>query len=242
MANGHFLGGFDRTPLAIGLLKRANKDTLRQALASTDWDTIIGNENKIENANNNFLEAVIKAAKIVGVPKHKTKAQEKNKETTIGVLLSERNKICTQLENTHNLRGKDRYLELKQLNGINNDLQLLITNEKVINEINLNTKTFFNYANKNRKSKSKIGPLKQGNTFESGPQKMADILSMQYRSVFSKPKTDLTNLKFKSISSPNMEDTELTKEDFQEVLKNLDPSSAPGPDNIPAFFYKDYAE
>ena len=78
MANGHFLGGFDRTPLAMGLLKRVNKDTLRQALTSTDWDTIIGNENKIENANNNFLEAVIKAAKIVRVPKHKTKAQEKN--------------------------------------------------------------------------------------------------------------------------------------------------------------------
>ena len=25
-------------------------------------------------------------------------------------------------------------------------------------------------------------------------------------------------------------------------MKNLDPSSALGPDNIPAFFYKDYAE
>ena len=72
--------------------------------------------------------------------------------------------------------------------------------------------------------------------------KMADILSMQYRSVFSKPKTDLTNLKFKSISSPNLEDVELRKEDFLEAMKNLDPSLAPGPDNIPAFFYKDCAE
>ena len=112
----------------------------------------------------------------------------------------------------------------------------------MINEINPNTKAFFDYANKNRKSKSKIGPLKQGNTFESGPQKMADILSMQYRSVFSKPKTDLTNLKFKSISSPNLEDIELTKKDFLAAMKNLSPSSAPGPDSIPAFFYKDYAE
>ena len=63
-------------------------------------------------------------------------------------------------------RGKNRDVKLRQLNGINNDIQLLITNEeekrekKVINEINLNTKAFFNYANKNRKSKSKIGPLK----------------------------------------------------------------------------------
>ena len=187
-------------------------------------------------------------AKIVGVPKHKTKTQEKNKETTIGVLISERNKICTQLENTHNVRGKDRDVKLKQLNGINNDIQLLITNEeeerekKVINKINLNTKAFLSYANKNRNSKSKIGPIKQGSTFESGPQKMADILSMRYSSVFSKPKTDLTNLKFKSISSPNLEDIELTKEDFLEAMKNLSPSSVSGTDNIPALFYKDYAE
>ena len=30
----------------------------------------------------------------------------------------------TQLENTHNLRGKDRCVKLKQLNCINNDIQL----------------------------------------------------------------------------------------------------------------------
>ena len=59
---------------------------------------------------------------------------------------------------------------------------------------------------------------------------------------FSKPKAGLTNLKFKSTSSLNLEDIELTKEDFLEAMKNLDPSSAPGPNNIPAFFYKDYAE
>ena len=93
-------------------LNRANKDTLRQALASTNWDTIIGNENNIENANNNFLNAVIRAAKAAGVPKHKTKAQEKNTQTTIGVLISEQNKICTKLESTHKLRGKDRDVKL----------------------------------------------------------------------------------------------------------------------------------
>ena len=69
---------------------------------------------------------------------------------------------------------------------------------------------------------------------------MADILSKQYRSVFSKPKTDPTNLIFKSISSPNLEDTVLTKENCIESTKNLDPFSASNPNNIPAFFYKDY--
>ena len=62
-------------------LNRANKDTLRQALAYTNWDTIIGNENNIENTNNNFLNAVIRAAKAAGYqntkprPKRKTRRQ-----------------------------------------------------------------------------------------------------------------------------------------------------------------------
>ena len=40
------------------------------------------------------------------------KWQQKNKKTTTGVLISEQNKICTQLENTHNLRGRDVNFEL----------------------------------------------------------------------------------------------------------------------------------
>ena len=132
---------------------------------------------------------LIQAAEVVGLPKHKSNAKEKNKETTTCVLISERNKICTQLENIHNLEGKDRGLTLEQLNCIN-DIQLLITKEEeereqeVIKEINLNTKAFFDYANNKRKSTIKIGPLEQCNTFESGPQKMANVLSMQFLSVF----------------------------------------------------------
>ena len=74
--------------------------------------------------------AVIKAAEAARVPKHKTKAQDKNKETSTGVLISERNKIRSQLENTDNLRGKNREAKLRQLNSINSDIQSLITKEE----------------------------------------------------------------------------------------------------------------
>ena len=47
---------------------------------------------------------------------------------------------------------------------------------------------------------------------------------------------------FKNTSSPNLKDIDLTNDDFLEAMRSLDPSSAPGPDNIPAFFYKNYAE
>ena len=65
--------------ISVYNLKRAIKDTLRHALSSSNWNTIIGNKNNIENSNQNFLSAVIKVAEAAGVPKHKTKAQNKNK-------------------------------------------------------------------------------------------------------------------------------------------------------------------
>ena len=53
---------------------------------------------------------------------------------------------------------------------------------------------FFKYANSKRKTQTKIGPLQttsKGITkLESGHKEMAEILSSQYQSVFTKPKIE----------------------------------------------------
>ena len=65
--------------------------------------------------------------------------------------------------------------------------------KRVAEEIKTNPKRFYQYANSFRKTKAKIGPLKSGDTtgkphYESGPRRMAQILSAQYKSVFTTPK------------------------------------------------------
>ena len=67
---------------------------------------------------------------------------------------------------------------------------------KAIEEIKLNPKAFFKYANKTKKNKSKIGPIRSGNNFYSDPLEMAKILSNQYASVFSKPRGTYEDIQF----------------------------------------------
>ena len=84
--------------------------------------------------------------------------------------------------------------ELSNLNAqIHQEIfeQQLKKEEWVIKQIKSNPKAFYKHAAKNRKERAKIGPLKSDDIYVNDPQKMADILSVQYQSVFSKPKSPL---------------------------------------------------
>jgi hypothetical protein len=87
-----------------------------------------------------------------------------------------------------------------------------------------------------------IGPLKSGTTFVSGPKKMADILSQQYESVFSVPKSDLSSLNIRQHTCPTLSDIDITEDSVKDAIKNMKESSAPGPDGIAAYFLKKYAD
>jgi hypothetical protein len=63
--------------------------------------------------------------------------------------------------------------------------------EKASSNIKMNSKAFFSYANRKKTIRSKIGPLNSSSRgLEDGPKKMAEILSLQYKSVFSEPIQD----------------------------------------------------
>ena len=63
---------------------------------------------------------------------------------------------------------------------------------KAVQSIKFNSKYFFSYAKKFSAVKSAIGPLlNAAKEFISWPAKMADILSDQYNSIFSTPRTPL---------------------------------------------------
>ena len=101
----------------------------------------------------------------------KLRSQNLTEITTIETSIQN---ICTQLSLLYGRENKE-------------------TEDYHAQRIRTNPKAFYTYANKFRKIKSKIGPLahtdEQGETtFESGPKKMADILSSQYQSVFTTPR------------------------------------------------------
>ena len=113
---------------------------------------------------------------------------------------------------------------------------------KLFKEIKDNPKAFYKYANEKKKGKSVIGPLKTGDKFDSDPKRMAELLSTQYESVFSKPAEDLSHHLGKRSVESRLDFIRVTVADILSAIKAMKNGSSPGPDGIPVSFYKDYAE
>ena len=70
---------------------------------------------------------------------------------------------------------------------------------------------------------------------------MAELLSSQYKSVFTTPKNTPLNLPPRNIEQV-LNDIEILNEDMGNALKSISTWSAPGPDGISAFFLRTYAD
>ena len=115
--------------------------------------------------------------------------------------------------------------------------------KKAVDAIKTNSKYFYSYSNKFSKVKSNIGPLMDNtNKLILGPQKMAEILSKQYKSVFSEPMIDhpITHPypDFMSTGRGSLYDIEFTKEDLIDAINDIPQNAAAGPDRFPAFLFK----
>ena len=131
--------------------------------------------------------------------------------------------------------------------------QRILAETKAVESISHNPSVFFKYANSKRKVKNRIGPLKTTLNgmphFEYGPKQMADILSTQYTSVFTKP--DVTSqvlhpsLFFTTglpVTYSTLRDVPFTVADIESALSELKPSSSEGPDGWPAFLLHRYRQ
>ena len=108
-------------------------------------------------------------------------------------------------------------------------------------KIKANPKYFFSYAKRFSKTKPKVGPLLDPSTnkLTSDSQEMANILQSQYCSVFAPPKT---NYNFPNLNEPEersiLEDIIFTEDDIIPEVDTISANSAPGPDGLPAIFFK----
>ena len=112
----------------------------------------------------------------------------------------------------------------------------------VTDKVKSNPKAFYSFANKQRTIKTKIGPLKCGETYESDAKKMAEILSDQYRSVFSYVLDDYSNMYPETMNIPALHDIEFTKDDLIEAMKKVKINSAAGHDHFPSYLLHHFSE
>ncbi len=227
----------------------ANKANFSKALNDLDWESEIGPPSEIQHFNQNFVKAIVKAAKTAEVPKYKeSDGNRKTKsDPTLDRLTQTHQRLNNNLQNKA-LTDTDRANITEQLRNNNTAIRERMDTmqeeeeTKIANEVKTNTKAFFDYANRNIKVKAAVGPLKEGKHFYDGPKKMAEILSSQYQSAFSKPLEDYSHISFATALCTEMSDLNFTVDDIKAAIKAMCVSSAPGPDGVSAFLLKEYVD
>jgi hypothetical protein len=99
-------------------------------------------------------------------------------------------------------------------------------------------KRFWSYVKTLRKNNSGVAPLKDSGKMHADPKDKADILNMQYESVFTKE--DIANItKPAGTSYPSMPNIKVKEEGVKRLLQKTNPNKACGPDLITSRILKD---
>ena len=224
-----------------------NWEQIRSKLKETKWNEELNDEDP--NTILDKFYAVCLDVTNESVPK-KTQEDEKKTNKIIRYrqkLSRRRRKITKRLSQVKSDLGKQKITN--ELLQIEKDLQKsfkksdMYMEDKAVKAIKSNSKYFFSYAKKKSKIRSKIGPLldKLGN-LTSNNKEMAEILSQQYVSVFSKPTDNSTQSDNVESTVPNIPSLQMTEKDFISAIDELSPSAAAGPDGFPAILLKNCKE
>ena len=226
----------------------ANKEKLLLQLNNIHWKDRFTKSPNVSEYNNILVTGIVEAAKKAKVPRYPQYPNSwklEEDDPTLQLLVQARDTLNQALQDplllqTHRETKVDKLQETNR--QIQERIDTLREEEelKVIEKMKKSTKAFFEFANKNRRVKSAVGPLKKGKHYYDGPEAMAEILSAQYEGAFSTPLQDYSQINFQKITCPELNDLIFTEEDIIEVVKDINFDSAPGPDGITAFLIKTY--
>ena len=126
---------------------------------------------------------------------------------------------------------------------------------KVVNAMKSNVKAFYAYGRARHKTKARVGPFIDPATGVPNPDPdyAAQVLSEQYSSVFTTPRSEYvvddvenffsggTEWRMEHEGRPLLQDIKFSEQDIEWACKELKSSSSPGPDGVPAVLLKQLA-
>ena len=223
-----------------------NKDTdwqaMKQSLGNNDWEEILRDKQPTEILDilyEKLLNCTESNVPLRQQPKNNQLSRSQRERNN---LTRKRRRINKQYQKATSVGKKTKLynelinIEIKLQKLANNSAQY--KEKKACEAIQSNSKFFFSYANQKRKVKTSIGPLlnKATKNMTTDSKEMAELLADQYDSVFSKPSPEPQFL------NPNVSQTiqeiNITPEEIIDAIKELRPSSASGPDGVPAILLR----
>ena len=162
-------------------------------------------------------------------------------------------RMCRKKQRLHNKARKSgksqdwsAFIEVKKsikkcLNTAHRDYINNILSDSLNNN---NSMSFWNYIEAKKQDNVRISPLKRDGVLFNDTIDKAKILNAQFTSVFTKEDGNaiptLKNKKFTSIDL-TIDDLTITPEGIENLLRDLKPNKASGPDCVPARFLKEMA-
>ena len=214
-------------------------DSLVEDLQDLNWSEVC-EEEEVNQVYNLFHDSLFDVCQR-HIPKKRAVKRRRDIPRDRRTLMKQKNKLVKRRMRARGDIGLD--LRIQQ---IDNQISLSHIEEQrreeelAVEAIRNNSKYFFSYAKSKRVCRPDIGPLEQDGALISDPGEMAEILRLQYESVFSQPMQP-SSLNISPASDGVAEDLpsiRFRSEDFVEAAGELRSNSAAGPDGIPAVLIK----
>ena len=224
--------------------KKVDWCRLRAMMDAHDWGPTFSGLS-VTGMLNKFIEICEKAVTEC-CPKKPKKKRRNPIPRQRRVLMRKRTKLRKSLLSEQDLARK---IGIKtRLTSIEKDLQTSYKTQnemeerKAVDAIKDNPKFFYSYAKDKHKLPSTVGPfLDEAGRYVSDPRKLANMLSIQYKSVFSMP----TQVQSNHSGPPNedlLEDIAFTENDIIEAINEVGTYATAGPDRFPAILLKNCKE
>ena len=213
---------------------------IHKSLSNINWKQLMDQANSVEEAKKDFDDILLQVC-LQHVPK-KRKIPKRSKyyserKTLMKKRAIKRKELYKEGNPYRRRKQEEAIVSIEQQIKGSHDQERRENEKKAIDKITKNSKFFFAYAAKSSTSKTKIGPLiNDSGQLVDENKEMSELLSENYKRVFSIPKVTLQNPEIASefsLTNINIDISEITK-----AIDDIGSNSASGPDNIPAILLK----
>ena len=249
-ANNSDVEADERNPFDKLNFFKANWTRINEDLAQIEWDSILTNNQSVDEA------VEVLESKIIKVLQDHTPIKETKVPGKVRKIPRKRNILirkCRRINSKINTIKKNSPSQsntkitklLQEKSNLEDQIKQSIENESsdkeksIISKIKTNPKALYSYAKCKSRVKSKIGPLSDGDgKLQSDAAVMSNLLQDQYLKVFSNP-SEKTKINIE-VNDKNtcITDIDFTIQDIENAIKLIPTNSASGPDKFPAIVLK----
>lgn len=161
-------------------------------------------------------------------------------DKSLRILRNKRNKAYDRFMLTKNPADRSVFCELSNQFKLNEESALALHKRKVALQMIEEPKNFWNYVNDKRKSNSYPSSMYLDNSISDDPAEIANMFATFFNSAYQEPiqnnSQDLSHIPANEEVLHNMN---ITREEIEDVMNNIDTNKGAGPDIIHPRFLKE---